>query len=64
MHLRIPFVDVYIPNESKKMFARLASCGIKSMHPIFKTEMFIYQSRATLGPVYTRSDPNESVSKL
>ena len=28
---------------------RLAGCGIKSMRPIFKTEMFSYQSKADLG---------------
>ena len=34
-------------DESKK-FRCLAGCGIKSMRPIFKTEMFIYQSKANL----------------
>ena len=28
----------------KAGFKRLAGCGIKSMRPIFKTEMLIYQS--------------------
>ena len=33
------------PGESKK-FRRLASCGIKSMWPIIKIEMWIYKSKA------------------
>ena len=28
------------------MFTRLAGCEIKSMRPIFKTEILIYQSKA------------------
>ena len=36
-----------LPGESKK-FIRFAGCGIKSMWPIFKTEMLIYQSKANL----------------
>ena len=32
----------------QKMFKRLVGCWIKSMRPIFKTEMFIYQSKANL----------------
>ena len=27
---------------------RLAGCGIKSIRPIFKTEMFMYQSKANI----------------
>ena len=30
------------------MFRRLEGCGIKSIRPIFKTEMFIYQSKVNL----------------
>ena len=37
-----------IPGESKKNFRRLKGCGTKSMRPIFKTEMFIYQSKVNL----------------
>ena len=39
----------HMPGESKKMFPRLAGCGceIKSMRPIFKTEMLICESKAT-----------------
>ena len=33
---------------NQKKFWRLAGCGIKSMRPIFKTEMLIYQSKANL----------------
>ena len=33
---------------SKKKFTRLAGCGIKSMWPIFKTEMLLDQSKANL----------------
>ena len=33
---------------SQKKFRRLEGCGIKSMRPIFKTEMLIYQSKANL----------------
>ena len=32
----------------KKKFRRLEDCGIKSMWPILKTEMFIYQSTVNL----------------
>ena len=32
----------------QKKFARLEGCEIKSMRPIFKTEMIIYQSKANL----------------
>ena len=32
----------------RKKFTRLVGCGIKSMGPIFKTEMLIYQSKANL----------------
>ena len=33
---------------SQKKFTRLASCAIKGMKPILKTEMLIYQSKAKL----------------
>ena len=33
---------------SEKMLTRLASYGVKSMRPIFKTKMLIYQSKANL----------------
>ena len=33
---------------SQKKFTRLAGCEIKSMRPIFKAEMLIYQSQANL----------------
>ena len=36
-----------ISGELKK-FIRLMGSGIKSMRPIFKTEMLIYQSKANL----------------
>ena len=32
----------------REKFMRLQGCGIKSMRPIFKTEMFINQSKANL----------------
>ena len=32
----------------KEMFTRLVGCGIKSLSPIFKTKMFICQSKANL----------------
>ena len=38
----------YLTGESKKKFRRLEGCGIKSMCRIFKTEMFIYQSKVNL----------------
>ena len=34
---------------SKKRFTCLAGYGIKSMWPIFKTKMLIYQPKAKLG---------------
>ena len=33
---------------SQKKFRRLEGCGIKSMRPIFKTKMLIYQSKVNL----------------
>ena len=33
---------------SEQVFTRLAGCVIKSMRPIFKTEMLIYQLKANL----------------
>ena len=36
-----------MPGKSKK-FMRLAGYGLKSIRPIFKTKMFIYQSTANL----------------
>ena len=39
--------DIFILGEPKKILP-LAGCGIKSMRPIFKTEMLIYQSKANL----------------
>ena len=39
--------DVHLPGEPKK-FTRLASFGIKSMQPIFRTKMLIHQSKANL----------------
>ena len=33
---------------SQNKFTRLVGCGIKSMGPIFKTKMLIYQSKANL----------------
>ena len=41
-------VSFILPGESKKMFSRLEGCGIKSMWPILKTEMLIYESKAIL----------------
>ena len=50
--MSIPFhfsirLSAQIPGESE-MFARLVGYGIKSMRPIFKTEMLIYQSKINL----------------
>ena len=36
---------VVATGESKKSLGCSKGCGIKSMRPIFKTEMFIYQSK-------------------
>ena len=33
---------------SQKTFKRLGGCEIKSVRPIFKTEILIYQSKAKL----------------
>ena len=33
---------------SQKEFTGLVGCGVKSMGPIFKTEMLLYQSKANL----------------
>ena len=40
-------VKLLLFGESKK-FTRLAGYGIKSMRPIFKTKVLIYQSKANL----------------
>ena len=37
-----------MPGDSKRKSARLMGCGMKSMQPIFKTEMLIYQAKANL----------------
>ena len=37
-----------VPGESKKECRRLEGCGVKSVRPIFKTEMLIYQSKVNL----------------
>ena len=41
-----------ITGESKK-FTRLEGCEIKSMWPIFKIKVLIYQSKANLDCVHT-----------
>ena len=41
------FENHFIPCESKK-FTRLASYGIKSMRPIFKTKTLVFQSKANI----------------
>ena len=33
---------------SQKKFMRLAGCGVKSMWPIFRIEMLVYQLKANL----------------
>ena len=43
-----PHMIVLLPCEPKKC-ARLVCCELKGMRPIFKTEIFIYQSKANFG---------------
>ena len=55
-------VSLYRLNQEK--LTRLVGHGIKDKRPMFKTKRVIHHSKANLGPVYMRSDPNESVPKL
>ena len=41
-------LSLEIPGDSKHVYAFLKGCGISSMWSKFKTEMFIYQSKANL----------------
>ena len=44
--LRLLYINFIYRVGKKKTFTRLAGCGIKSMRPIFKTEMLMYQLKA------------------
>ena len=47
-HIQTKIQTAALVAGGSKNFARLMGCGRKHMWPIFKNEMLIYQSKATL----------------